>query len=77
MWVSPVLTLLKAPLGASVCPELFVPQHVIDPLTRIAQLCVAPAVTLRKMPAGESVCPNLLSPQHEMVPLVVIAQLCP
>ena len=54
----------KVPEGASVCPLLLYPQHVMVPLVRSPQLCNTPAETALKVPDGASACPRLLAPQH-------------
>ncbi len=63
----PAVTVLKLPVGASACPLLFSPQHVMVSLVAMAQECLPPAVTVLKLPVGASACPLLFSPQHVMV----------
>ena len=70
----------SAQLGGGVaCPTLLLPQHVISPFSRIAQVYEPPALTAIKRPAGAS--PGLygygFSPQHAISPFSRIAQLWP
>ena len=64
------MTVLKVPEGATVCPSLLLPQHVMVLLLRSPQECNLPAVTALKVPEGASAFPSLLLPQHVMVLLL-------
>lgn len=55
VWLTPAVTALNAPVGAS--REVLEPQQVMVLLVRSPQLCRRLAVTALNAPAGASVCP--------------------
>ena len=57
VWTAPVVTALKVPLGASVCPCSFQPQQVMVALVLSPHVWCASAVTALKVPLGALVCP--------------------
>jgi hypothetical protein len=54
--------------------KVLLPQHAIDPLVLIAQVCKYPASTDVNVPLGALVTGESASPQHVIVPVVWTAQ---